>query len=85
MSLIVHAAVEGVLDEQVAIKIIRYAGAAPGRIYGKGGKAALRSGISGYNNAAKYYPWLVIVDLKRDAQCAPLLCREWLPNPAPWI
>ena len=27
-------------------------------------------------------PWVVLVDLDHDADCAPLLLTSWLPNPA---
>ncbi len=80
---IISAAVEGDVDEAVVEKLIRSVGAEPGRVYGKQGKAALRKKIHGYNNAAQHTPWLVLVDLDRDADCAPLLRDEWLSAPAP--
>lgn len=82
MIVVVTAAVEGTLDESLAIKIIEDAGGVPGPIYGKGGKAALRRKVSGYNEAARRSPWLVLVDLDHDEQCAPPLCQAWLPAPA---
>ncbi len=79
----IYAAVEGVTDEAVATRLIRYVGAEPGPVYGRNGKLQLRSRIAGYNNAAKHSAWLVLVDLDRDEGCAPPLCRQWLPDPAP--
>jgi len=28
---------------------------------------------------------MVLVDLDRDAECAPPLCEEWVPDPAPYL
>ncbi len=35
-----------------------------------------------YNNAAHYWPWVVLVDLDQDFDCAPPMLSEWLPKPA---
>ena len=80
---IVSAAVEGIVDEAVARKLIAHAGGQPGTVYGKNGKLFLRQKIKGYNNAARYTPWIVLVDLDHDADCAPPLRGEWLSDPAP--
>ncbi len=85
ISPVITAAVEGIVDEAVVRRLLAYAGAVPGSVYGKRGKLDLRRRINGYNNAAQLRPWLVLVDLNNDAQCAPLLCRKWLPNPAPQL
>ena len=79
----VSAAVEGVVDEAVVRKLIAHAGGQTGNVYGKNGKHELRQKIDGYNNAARYAPWVVLVDLDHDADCAPPLRDEWLPDPAP--
>ena len=81
-SVVVSAAVEGVVDEAVVRKLIVQAGGYPGTVYGKSGKSYLRRQINGYNSAAKYSPWVVLVDLDRDADCAPPLCEEWVRDPA---
>ena len=78
----VSAAVEGIVDEVVVRKLIVQAGGRPGTVYGKIGKSFLRKQIHGYNNAARYSPWVVLVDLDRDAECAPPFCEEWVPDPA---
>jgi len=41
-------------------------------------KKVLRSGINGYNNAGRHRPWIVLVDLDQEADCAPNLCRAWI-------
>jgi hypothetical protein len=79
----ISAAVEGDVDEAVVRRLILQAGAQPGAVYGKVGKAALRARINGYNHAARRAPWVVLVDLNGDADCAPPLRRDWLPAPAP--
>jgi hypothetical protein len=79
----VSAAVEGLLDEAVLRRLVREAGASLGAVYGKAGKTAIRQKLQGYNAAARFEPWVVLVDLDADAPCAAPLCAEWLPEPAP--
>jgi len=79
----ISAAVEGLVDEAVVRRLIACAGGHPGPVYGKNGKPALRQKINGYNNAARHTPWVVLVDLNSDADCAPPLRHDWLPTPAP--
>jgi hypothetical protein len=80
---VISAAVEGLIDEAVVKRLIREAGATVGPIYGKQGKRSLRAGINGYNNAGRYRPWMVLVDLDQDADCAPSLCRAWISKKSP--
>ena len=84
-SVVVSAAVEGIVDEAVVRKLIIEAGGSPGAVYGKNGKALLRRQLPGYNNAARHSPWIVLVDLDRDAECAPPLREDWLRDPAPYL
>jgi len=84
-SVIISAAVEGILDEAVARKLIVVAGGRPGTIYGKNGKSFLRRHINAYNRAAHHMPWMVLVDLDREAECAPPLRKEWVSDPAPCL
>jgi hypothetical protein len=79
----ISAAVEGIVDEAVVRRLIAWAGGHPGSVYGKKGKPALRQNINGYNKAARHTPWVVLVDLNSDADCAPTLRQDWLPAPAP--
>jgi len=82
---LISAAVEGIVDEVVVRRLITHVGGHPGPVYGKNGKLALRQKINGYNNAAMHTPWVVLVDLNSDAQCAPILRQNWMPTPAPQL
>ena len=70
MLTVIQAAVEGIVDEAVVRRLIAHAGGQVGPVYGKSGKPALRKKIRGYNNAAHFTPWVVLVDLDNDADCA---------------
>lgn len=83
MPLVIKSAVEGLVDEAVALKLIAHVGAQADHVFGKQGKQHLRQRIGGYNQAACHAPWLILVDLDKDATCAPLLRQAWLPTPAP--
>jgi hypothetical protein len=82
---VVSAAVEGLVDQAVVQKLIVHAGGLPGPVYGKTGKPALRKHVAGYNSAARRAPWLVLVDLNGEHECAPPLRQAWVPNPAPHL
>jgi hypothetical protein len=82
---IISAAVEGIVDEAVVRRLITHAGANPGDVYGKKGKSFLRQRINGYNSAARHSPWLVLVDLDNEHDCAIPLRDAWLPYPAPHL
>lgn len=79
---VITAAVEGSLDQAVIQRLVEDAGGALGPVHGKKGKNYLRDKISGFNNAARFSPWVVLVDLDEDAECAPELRRSWLPEPS---
>ena len=83
ISTIISAAVEGDVDEAVVRRLVAHVDGQIGDVYGKNGKPALRQRIDGYNNAARYTPWVVLVDLDNDADCAPSIREEWVPAPAP--
>ena len=51
------------------------------RVFGQKGKAFLRERIAGFNHDAKFCPWIVVVDLDRDAECPAALVSDWLPQP----
>jgi hypothetical protein len=74
---LITLAVEGPSDEIVAKRIIRHVGAEPGPAYGGHGKLNLRDRVSGYARAADYTPWLILVDLDHDQECAPPLLADW--------
>jgi hypothetical protein len=83
MQPIVTGAVEGDLDEAVLRRILADYGITLGLVHGRRGKAFLLQCLNGYNNAAKFAPWVVLVDLDRDCVCATSCVRQWLNNPAP--
>ena len=83
ISTIISAAVEGDVDEAVVRSLVAHVDGQIGDVYGKNGKPALRQRIDDYNNAARYAPWVVLVDLDNDADCAPSIREEWVPVPAP--
>jgi len=45
----------------------------------------LKQRINAYNNAARRAPWIGLVDLDREADCAPSLRKAWLPEPARYL
>lgn len=79
----ISIAVEGAVDEAVMRRLVAHAGGQTGSVYGRNGKTALRKRIKGYNKAARHAPWVVLVDLDNDADCAPPILDEWVPEPAP--
>ncbi|MCL5045778.1 MAG: DUF4276 family protein [Actinobacteria bacterium] len=72
----VYAAVEGLVDEAVIRRIVESAGANLSRVHGKTGKQGLLKNMRGYDNAARLAPWIVIVDLDNDGECAPALLHR---------
>jgi hypothetical protein len=76
-------AVEGIVDEAVIRRLAGEASAVQLTLHGKSGKARLLRQIEGYNRAARLSPWIVLVDLDDDGDCAPPLRVAWLPHPAP--
>lgn len=78
----VTVAVEGIVDEAVIRAVCAEVGAPVIRVYGKQGKQHLDAKLLGYNNAARFAPWLVVRDLNSDAECAPNLARIVLPHQA---
>lgn len=81
-SVVISGAVEGPVDEAVVRRLILHVGARPGTLYGKNGKLHLQKHLKGYNEAARYNPWIVLVDLDHDAECAPPFRAKWLPSVA---
>lgn len=80
---VLSAAVEGIVDEAVLRRLVTESGGVLHRAHGGEGKPALRRSIAGYNNAARFSPWVVLVDLDRDADCVPPFVADWLPDPSP--
>jgi hypothetical protein len=79
---VVTGAVEGDLDEALLRRILDHAGMSLGAVHGRKGKRFLLQSVNGYNNAARYAPWIVLVDLDQDCDCAPPCVEKWLANPS---
>lgn len=74
------AAVEGNLDEAVLRTVARHCGLHLSPVHGRKGKPHLLQNLQGYNNAAQFFPWIVLIDLDQDCECAPECQRQWLPD-----
>lgn len=80
---VILGAVEGLVDEAVLKRLIHELGAIPGTIFGKNGKTRLMQQVAAYSHAARHTPWVVLMDLDRDADCASTLRNRLLSEPAP--
>lgn len=78
----ISLAVEDQLSEAVLKKILSIAEDRflVSTCYSRGGFGYLKKNISGFNNAAKGIPFLVLTDLD-TSECPPTLIKEWLPHP----
>jgi hypothetical protein len=74
--------VEGTTDVPFAEQLIRISGGIPGTPYVQGGKPNLLKRVAGYANGARHRPWLALVDLDADEDCAPTAWQAWRPNPS---
>jgi hypothetical protein len=83
MPISVSGAVEGLVDRAILLRMMGEVGVNPATVLVANGKPQIRQRIEGYNNAAHFAPWVVLVDLNAEVECAPALCRTWLPHPAP--
>lgn len=79
------AAVEGPTDEIVLRRVVESCGAALGSVFGKQGKDSLLKQLHHYNQAANFSPWIVLIDLDQDADCAPTARAVWLAAPTPYM
>jgi hypothetical protein len=70
------------VDEAVVRVILGHAGREAGTIFVQGGKSRLLGKLAGFNAAARHSPWLVVVDLDSDAECAPGFITATLPAPS---
>lgn len=84
-SVVLTAAVEGAVDEAVARRLAGACGCGLGPVHGKKGKGDLLRNLPGYNQAAAFSPWLVLVDLNATEECAPPARQMWLPVPSAWM
>jgi hypothetical protein len=81
----ITAAVEGDIDEAVVRCLIEHVQAKTLAVYGRNGKTHLQRRLSGYNQAARFSAWIVLVDLDHDADCAPPFRKSWLPDPSEYM
>lgn len=72
------AAIEGLSDEGAATSMLREVGVEHYSIIGRSGKSTLLKKLAGYNSAAAYMPWFVLLDLDDDYPCAPAALKAWL-------
>lgn len=84
-SVYVSVAVEGIIDEAVAQRLVLDCGGSVSTIYGKTGNARLHSKVKAYNRAAVRFPWLVLIDLDTAESCAPSLRTKLLPTTAEFM
>jgi hypothetical protein len=82
---VITGAVEGDVDEAVVRCLIEHIQAKTRAVYGRNGKSHLQRRLSGYNQAARFSPWIVLVDLDHDAECAPPFRNLWLPDPSQYM
>jgi len=78
----ITVACEGATDAAVLRYLLQWLGLAVGAVYIQSGKAQLDKKLRSYNQAAKLAPWLVVRDFDSDADCAPTLVQELLPQPS---
>ena len=70
-------------DAAILQRLIESTGASLGPVYGGRGKSHLVGRLAAYNAAARLNPWVVLIDLDRQTECAPRLRAQWLPDVAP--
>jgi hypothetical protein len=81
---VINALVEGIMDESVAIHIIKAAGHIPGAVYGRRGCGYIKEKIRGFNQAAQGAYYLTMVDfMDTHLGCPPDVVSSWLPHPNP--
>ncbi len=81
----VTVVVEGSTDLPVLSRVLEFVGCSIDVVHGQQGKAAIDRNILGYNNAARFSPWIVLRDLDNDAPCAAALAERMLQAPSPWM
>ena len=79
------AVVEGDVDEAVLSKIAETLSLNLSAVYGRIGKQYIYSRIGAYNRAARFSPWIILLDLDDDAPCAAELISRVLPQPSQFL
>lgn len=77
--------VEGLTDRVVVQRILELVGLPCGRTFGEKGKGYLLRVLPDYNQAARFSPWVAVVDLDQAPECAPKLVSQYLPHPGRWM
>jgi hypothetical protein len=68
------------VDAAVVRRLLVAVGLTPGDVYVARGKDRLLDKLQGYNAAAQFSDWAVVVDLDDSAECAPAARVRWLPT-----
>jgi hypothetical protein len=66
---VISCVVEGFTDEAIVRRLVESAGGEVGDVYGLRGKDYILTNISGYNSAARFAPWFVLIDMDADPRC----------------
>jgi len=74
-------AVEGPVDEVVLLRVIAEVGREIETVYVAEGKANLLRRLTGFNSAARFAPWVVLIDLNAT-ECPASLRQAHLPTPS---
>lgn len=73
------------MDLAVLRRLAVLVGREIGVAHTRGGKAGVDRNLGGFNEAARFYPWVVLRDLNHDAECAPKLRALLLPKPSRYM
>jgi hypothetical protein len=79
------AVVEGDVDEAVLSKIAEKVGVKLAAVFGRNGKHSIYQRLHAYNKAARFSPWIILLDLDQDASCAPNLVSLHMPRPSKFL
>jgi hypothetical protein len=82
MSYPVNLIVEGRTDELIVKRLLQQIGVDEITVLGQTGKSYITPRIGNWNHAAQFAHYLVVIDLDRDAKCAPQYVKALLPNPS---
>ncbi|MBX3081347.1 MAG: DUF4276 family protein [Anaerolineae bacterium] len=82
MPVSVSGVVEGITDQAALAQLIAHIKAEPSQIVTIENKKHLLKRLVNYNQAAQFSPWVVLVDLDLDFDCAVKAKNAWLADPA---
>lgn len=78
----VSAVVEGDVDEAILSRIVEDCGVGLAGVFGRTGKQFIYERLNAYTAAAKFSPWIILIDLDNDAPCAPSLITHLILSSA---